>query len=89
MVWQRHAAFKCDRGHTHTHTHRRMHRHIHTRARKHTDTDTLTTTPHTHSHTHTHTMCARFVLQVKNAVHCTDLAEDTALELEYVFSILA
>lgn len=26
--------------------------------------------------------------KIKNAVHCTDLAEDSALELEYFFSLL-
>ncbi|CAF4219981.1 unnamed protein product, partial [Rotaria magnacalcarata] len=26
--------------------------------------------------------------KVKNAVHCTDLAEDTTLEIEYFFRIL-
>ena len=75
--------------HTHTHTGACTDPYTHARAQTHRHRHTLTTTPHTHSHTHTHTMCARFVLQVKNAVHCTDLAEDTALELEYVFSILA
>lgn len=36
-----------------------------------------------------HTLRARFgISRYRNAVHCTDLPEDTVLELEYFFKIL-